>query len=452
MSKLKCHFKGQIKEVYIYPKLTTFKRKILNDFNEDLDKIDYLNLNACDNSFSTKFQIENQSDYESIIFDLNINNIICDLNEYIKVENNELNQQVMELKIIISKLKKDIYFCKNKYNKEYNKYISLKRDIDEYKIKKKKKIDYFIKLKKKNNYNIDIYKKEQSINIINFQDKENNMKENIENESRFSNNKTKLFPQENDYNSFNILNISENNIEYNSSINQNKGNKKNDSDKEEDSKNDNSNKNEINSNEFEYINNDKNENNINEINENENINNEKKDNNDNFDNENEDENYISIIDSNSKINNSIQSEELYSSFIIFNNNPIYKNKNEIINKTPIKIEIKVKNNGKNPIPRTDIICDQESDLYIFETLVNNGNDILPNEEINVKLNVFFKDYQNIKNGLNTIFIYLKKEDNTIIGKKKKIEIMIKDNMIERQDNIESNSESIDNISENDSFS
>ena len=30
--------------------------------------------------------------------------------------------------------------------------------------------------------------------------------------------------------------------------------------------------------------------------------------------------------------------------------------------------------------------------------------------------------------------------------------MIKDNMIERQDNIESNSESIDNISENDSFS
>ena len=140
MSKLKCHFKGQIKEVYIYPKLTTFKRKILNDFNEDLDKIDYLNLNACDNSFSTKFQIENQSDYESIIFDLNINNIICDLNEYIKVENNELNQQVMELKIIISKLKKDIYFCKNKYNKEYNKYISLKRDIDEYKIESKKKL------------------------------------------------------------------------------------------------------------------------------------------------------------------------------------------------------------------------------------------------------------------------------------------------------------------------
>ena len=127
-----------------------------------------------------------------------------------------------------------------------------------------------------------------------------------------------------------------------------------------------------------------------------------------------------------------------------------KKKKEINIKNPIIITVIVKNNSKIPIPATEIICDQDpkSNLFIFNTIINNGNEILPYTKINVNLFVYFKNYENIKTGLNTISIYLKKKrDNELIGEKEKIEIIIEDDN-ENENSISSNSIIQNSLKEN----
>ena len=181
MSKINCHFKDEVKKVYIYQNLITFKKRILKDFNESIDNIDYLYLTAIDNSFSAIFKIENQIDYNSIIYDLNVNNIFCKLiknpisNNLIENEKHQLNEKIKEAKNLISQLKKDIEFYKYKYNFVNSQYTSLKRDFDIFKIESKNTFDDIKNLlaQEENIFNSQLNDNEISKSIIILSDNDN---------------------------------------------------------------------------------------------------------------------------------------------------------------------------------------------------------------------------------------------------------------------------------------
>ncbi len=410
MSKINCHFKGEVKQIYIFQNLITFKKKILNDFNENINNVEYLNLTATDNSFTIFFKIENQNDFDSIIYDLNINNIICELNKKpttneIIEEKYELREKIKENQNLISKLKRDLDFCIYKYTKTNNLYNSLKKDYNTYQIESKKTFDEFknILSKVENNSNFEEYDNELNENIIKSSDNENNEHEIIEKEDRFVDNQIKNSSSEKINDDFENLNIIKNNIDKDSNNNIIENNIIDDSE-------------EVNMTNVNITNNNNEYKNINHNLEND------YDNNLNNISENIDYN------SNFHLMNSYQSQEKISCLIICNKNPIFIKKKKINKKNPINIQVTIKNNGTIPIPQAEIVCDNNpnSNLYIFNTLINNGNNILPDEEINVNLFIYFKNYQNIKTGLNTIFIHLKNTNNELIGEKGKIEIIIQD--------------------------
>ena len=384
MSKINCHFKDEVKKVYIYQNLITFKKRILKDFNESIDNIDYLYLTAIDNSFSAIFKIENQIDYNSIIYDLNVNNIFCKLiknpisNNLIENEKHQLNEKIKEAKNLISQLKKDIEFYKYKYNFVNSQYTSLKRDFDIFKIESKNTFDDIKNLlaQEENIFNSQLNDNEISKSIIILSDNDNKNDEISINDN------------------FKILKKSENNND----IKKKNENKKN------------------NNNNFNY----------------------------------DDINQENILNNSFKLINDNLSQEMNLLSIECDKKPIYKKKKEINIKNPIIITVIVKNNSKIPIPATEIICDQDpkSNLFIFNTIINNGNEILPYTKINVNLFVYFKNYENIKTGLNTISIYLKKKrDNELIGEKEKIEIIIEDDN-ENENSISSNSIIQNSLKEN----
>ena len=102
---------------------------------------------------------------------------------------------------------------------------------------------------------------------------------------------------------------------------------------------------------------------------------------------------------------------------------IMKNIKEIGNKLPIRVIIKIYNDGKNQIPKQcDIISQSDSNLFIIETLVNNGNVILPGQIIEVSLYIFFRDYNNIPLGISTLNIHLYNKNIGKIGENGQIKI------------------------------
>ena len=104
---------------------------------------------------------------------------------------------------------------------------------------------------------------------------------------------------------------------------------------------------------------------------------------------------------------------------------IIKNIKEIGNKLPIRVIIKICNDGKNQIPKQcDIVSQSDSNLFIIDTLVNNGNVILPGQIIEVSLYIFFRDYNNIPLGINTLNIYLYNKNIGKIGEDGQIKINI----------------------------
>ena len=103
----------------------------------------------------------------------------------------------------------------------------------------------------------------------------------------------------------------------------------------------------------------------------------------------------------------------------------------IKNKLPIKYVIQLKNNGIEQIPKNcDIVGDPKSNLFIMETMVNNGNIILPGQKIEVSLYIFFKNYAKIQNGINQLNIILRHKDIGRIGEVGQIKINIQDNLQE----------------------
>ena len=88
--------------------------------------------------------------------------------------------------------------------------------------------------------------------------------------------------------------------------------------------------------------------------------------------------------------------------------------------------MKVKNNGANIIPKkTEIISlenDDESQFYITDTMINNGNSIKTGEIIELTIFLFPKD--NIVIGNNNLTFKLKNQYFGIIGKENNINIYV----------------------------
>ena len=92
----------------------------------------------------------------------------------------------------------------------------------------------------------------------------------------------------------------------------------------------------------------------------------------------------------------------------------------------IKINMKIKNNGVNDIPKkteiTSLKNDNESQFYIHETMVNNGNSIKAGEIINLTIFLFAKT--NMVIGNNNFTFKLRNQYFGIIGKENNINIYV----------------------------
>jgi hypothetical protein len=101
---------------------------------------------------------------------------------------------------------------------------------------------------------------------------------------------------------------------------------------------------------------------------------------------------------------------------------------KIKNSFRIKIKIKIKNESDNVIPKnTYIISKQnnnESDLSIFSTTINNGNEVNQGETIDLVLFPYFKNNNHIKNGKNKLIVLLRHSYFGIIGKENTIIINV----------------------------
>ena len=115
----------------------------------------------------------------------------------------------------------------------------------------------------------------------------------------------------------------------------------------------------------------------------------------------------------------------------------------------MKFDIKIKNNGINNIPKLSklIAKKDDSDLDMKDVLVNNGDEIKPNEIINVSIFAFLKDPNNIKTQENYLKFYLFNEDYGQIGNEGIIKICVLDesnNIIDDSKNIKKDDFSIFN--------
>ena len=114
---------------------------------------------------------------------------------------------------------------------------------------------------------------------------------------------------------------------------------------------------------------------------------------------------------------------------IFSTEEILKENYSTIKKFgKIKIDMKIKNNGVNDIPRkTEIISlkdDDESQFFISETLIHNGNAIKVGETIDLIIYLFPK--KNIKFGKNNLNFKLRNKYFGIIGKENNLNIYVID--------------------------
>ena len=133
----------------------------------------------------------------------------------------------------------------------------------------------------------------------------------------------------------------------------------------------------------------------------------------------------------SKIETPINSKnKLLSCQILIESRTPAKLKSHYKGKNPIKSSIKIFNNGKNPIPAESYLIskkdDSNSELYIEKTLINNGQEVQINETIIVDILLYFKDYDNIKNGYNLGKILLFNQKYGQIGEEGIVKIEILD--------------------------
>ena len=128
------------------------------------------------------------------------------------------------------------------------------------------------------------------------------------------------------------------------------------------------------------------------------------------------------------INNPNQNN-LSCEFIIDKKIPIKLKSNYQGKKSPIKVNIKIKNNGIIPLPNGCVLKnkskDDESDFIIMDTLFN-GEEIKPNQIFYATIFLFFKNNNDIKEGINILKFILYHEKFGQIGDEGLIQIEVVD--------------------------
>ena len=373
MDQIICHLNNQTKKISLYKQFKIFKDKILQEFEIPMnDIIIYIIYNG------VKIEIDESTYYDFIIEDTSITEIYCELTS--QTEKEQLRQNIQRYDEKIKKYEKEIKRYKEKIKDLEEKYYKLKINFEEYKKSSNQKINglynQILELENvlNNKQNIpsqnDIYKNEEiPIN------RKKNVKTPKKNDYNLTNSELRRQCY-NNYNNYNNTSNNNNNINYNNSPNNN----------------------------------------------NNNINYNNSSNNNNFDNNN---NSNSLYSSNKANNNLSQRKKKLSCKIMIKEPTIMKNIKEIGNKLPIRVIIKLYNDGENIIPKQcDIISQSDSNLFIIETLVNNGNVILPGQIIEVSLYIFFRDYNNIPLGISTLNIHLYNKNIGKIGENGQIKINI----------------------------
>lgn len=111
-------------------------------------------------------------------------------------------------------------------------------------------------------------------------------------------------------------------------------------------------------------------------------------------------------------------------------------------KNRFQIKIKIKNESDNVIPKNTYIIskknDNESDLSIFATKINNGNVVNQGETIDLVLFPYFKNNNHIKNGKNKLIVLLRHSFFGIIGKENTIIINVIGETMKNKNDIISN--------------
>ena len=463
-----CHYYDQHKKVYIYKEFEVFCQNIIKSFKMPVKRINDIKLYVIFGS-DLKIYIDNNKLYRDYILeDIDINDIYCELDapnsqKYNIQENYTLVNKINNLEKNVNHLLEEINIYEKKINDINERYILLEQNFKDYRRETEKKIEE-MKLyisKKENNLKNTFNEKNNNDNILkgtrmireeneNYNYQIKNQDENLDDEIYKRKRKTptpqninksnKNSQKRNEKNKNDIINSNENN-----SMNNNKNEIKKDIitiDKSEinNYKEKNNMYNDINnistSNMHDHDNyskmdtskiNSNNITNMSDYNNNMNISNININNSENYKKNKEITKSNNNKKKSSKINES--SEKLSCKFII--NDQFIINKNEIQNKVPIKFVIKLNNNGEKEIPKNcDIIGDPKSNLFIMETMVNNGNIILPGQKIEVSLYIFFKNYAKIQNGINQLNIILRHKDIGRIGEVGQIKINIQDNLQE----------------------
>jgi hypothetical protein len=106
----------------------------------------------------------------------------------------------------------------------------------------------------------------------------------------------------------------------------------------------------------------------------------------------------------------------------------------------IKVNLRLKNNGNNIIPKnTEIISSKNENncqLYIKDTLINNGNSINIGQTIDVTLYLFFKQKNNIKPGIYNFKFLVRNSNFGIIGKENEMHVNVINDVINKENFIE----------------
>ena len=490
-SKIRCIYKNQKKDVEIYNNFNTFKKNVAIAFNIDKTLIDSLQVFTLFNK-SEKMIIDEKLYLDLICYESEFNTLYCEIINESKFINNDKPQKTENISEIIEKIKKEINALNNKLNQTYailvekieqdKKYVTkneikLKNFETEFKEIKEIKLMFNNKFPFNKDKNIEtrngnndierdqgnptVFKKVQENNINQLITKgesktinQKNKEKLFNNKNILKNNNVKENNQKNMKNTNNRENSLKNSYKENlrDSKNQTRENLRNSKNKETQKNNQNIYMN--------YINNNIRENNeiaknINKI-------------------EPKKNNYLNNV--NSRENNNKLSEKIFNEATNNLNNPkkinknqkniSYKNENII---TPngkkgymcelyyehninmkysslnpknirIKVNLRLKNNGNNIIPKnTEIISSKNENncqLYIKDTLINNGNSINIGQTIDVTLYLFFKQKNNIKPGIYNFKFLVRNSNFGIIGKENEMHVNVINDVINNENFIE----------------
>ncbi len=412
--KISCYFQDNMKYVNLYQNFPVFIRNCAKAFGVE-NQIDQLELYV--ENDNNKMKISNQTIYEEkVVNDPDLSIIFLDYKTIQKKNHLTPNSNY------------EITFLNEKMTKMFEKFEKLEK---EFMIVKSKCSDYEEKYYTLNN-SFEKYKENQDQKIINLENKIKSITEKINENSKDVNEEIPIKRKKIDYTPKGEYNEDERNIRKktatpNPNFNEQKIKRK----KNETPKDDDYNEKKIEKEDYQMEMNPENNNEFNDEN------NKNKDNNSIYNPKSSYSNSKKNNNKNERIHKSkieTPQEFLTCKIIMENRIPAKLKSNYQGKKDPIKIKVDVYNNGKKSLPSGCYLKSKnnESDLFISDTVINNGNELEPGKNVGVTLFLFFKKYDAIKNGNNIVKVYLWNEKYDKIGE----EAIIKIDILDESKNIE----------------